>query len=890
MKTSPFKVMTTAALSAAVAIPAATLTVSADEVEVQQVAFELDGEVQVVDFEDYVDAWVSESGELYEYVNAASTEAIGVGDGEFVSYEALVNAIIDSDEDMTGQEVLAEVAADAEAHVDEDTVAEYSQWGEDDSAPSVESAEAVNLKQVEVSFNNENFDAKEAKDVENYVIEDSDGNDVAVSEAVVDGDKVWLTLEGNVDNQTDATLTMDEAVTGDEVESDLSFFDQTPPEVTNAEVIGNDTAKVKFSEPLAVEQDDNGNWVTPEGDDVEDAFELEQDGDKLFIKSVDFVKNNTEANIEVYSTFEDGTVDLSIDKMLEDYASFSVLSQSFELDVEEDTDAPEVVDYKNATQQSVTLVFNEDIELADGVDHTDFYHTNSGNTVDEDISDDTGDQYGAEVDGNELTLTFNENELPSGTAYIYIDGESILDKWDNVNNSQIRQEVEVTVDEEAPEVEQVKANSESELEVKFSENVDADSLDADNFQLLNENGEEDDVIDDVELGDDADTVIVTLDSNRDGEYSLVIEGVEDVAGNEMDEVTETFMIEDSTAIDTDDVDAKLYNEDGAYTVVVNYPERMDLEGKYAVNDLDRYTAVYDSDDDVSFADLEDVTLDVVDNGATVEITIPQDENPNFSLDADNSLEIGRVADASGNAISAYSFEKDLDGEGEVGYSAKATAVDTVELAFDDRVDFEVNDFTFYDQSDNVRTPSEVSTKIEDGKTVATIEFEDNFDSNVDADDGSGAYVEVPTDADDGDSLADSENRYGEPVSGGKEYISDSISPELESYDDIRVAHTDDSNEYSVELTFTEDVEGNADALGNYLTVDGYDFVTGDLTDKTFSVSNVDNDDNAVTLTVYDEDDSEFDFDIDLEPNRFLTDDQGNKAEFSESVTVEVYED
>ena len=91
----------------------------------------------------------------------------------------------------------------------------------------------------------------------------------------------------------------------------------------------------------------------------------------------------------------------------------------YEDEYEEDDDEPEIVGYKDATTEGVTLIFDEDIEIEDD-DDDNFYHTNSNNHVVEDV----------EVDGEELILIFSDddddNSLPEGTAYIYIEEDSII--------------------------------------------------------------------------------------------------------------------------------------------------------------------------------------------------------------------------------------------------------------------------------------------------------------------------------------------------------------------------------------------------------------------------------------------------------------------------------
>ncbi|MCA0970980.1 Ig-like domain-containing protein [Halobacillus litoralis] len=876
------KVLSSAALASALAVPAvagvAPQTVDAAE-NIETIAFSYDGEGYTVSYADYASALLDGEGDLYDKItsDSFSVAAVGIGDGVYVTYNALATAKLDNPETST-LELLEDLAADEDNLVDEDTVDSWDEY----EAPSdstgevmVDSVEVLNLKQIQVTLSSEVEETDELTNTDNYSLEDEDDEDYSFEDVTVDGDTVTLTLEEHVPNQTDATFEMDDVVLGETVTEDLSFFDTTVPEVNEAAVIGNDTVKVSFSEPLAVEKNEDDEWVTVEGgDSVEDSFELSQGNDTLFVRNVEFVKNNTEANVEVYSTFEEGTVDFSIDNELEDYAGFSLIGGDYELEVEEDNEAPEVVEYKDATRNSVTLVFNEDIEIADDATFESFYHTNTSNTVVEDTDEDkAGNQIGATVDGNELTLDFGDNELPEGTAYVYVDGEAILDKWDNLNESTIRQEVQVTVDETAPELLEVESDSETEATLTFSEDIDADSVDEDDFQILDADGEEEeDIVDDVTV--DGDEITLTFSEELSGDKAVVVSDIEDLAGNEIEETTKEFFVDDSTAIDVDDVTSTLYTDDeDVYTLVVNFPEEMATEGQYSVADLDKYQI---NDVNLDESDVE-ASIEVIDNRQAVEITIPTDNEEGLTVDSEDTLEVARVADAAGNPTNEFSFDVDIADATDISLDAEATSTDTVEVTINDRVDLEADDFDFEIGGVDVDI-EEVSTELDDGDTVATFVLEDEFNHEVD-----NVTLSIVADP-------DTTNSYDLQIASGEVTIADGVSPELGNAnddDEISREDTDVTNVQSVELTFTEDVEGNADALGNYLDVEGYTFVTVDdlseLDEDEFTIASISGDSATVTVYVYDAENN--DFTIDLDPSRFLEDEQGNDAVFPDTITV-----
>jgi hypothetical protein len=585
---------------------------------------------------------------------------------------------------------------------------------------------------------------------------------------------------------------------------------------------------VKFSEPI--------NF----GEDAKDAFDI--NNGEYFVKSVTPLNNNTEANIELYSKLDEGTVTLSIDNSLEDYAGFNLVATKVELDVVEDEEAPYVVDYKDATPNGVTLIFNEDIQLADDVTKADFYHTNSKNTVDQDIDPDTaGDQIGAEVEGNELKLTFKDNPLPEGTAYVYIDGEALVDLWGNVNENQIRVPIEVTVDKTKPEVKDIKVVSEDKIEVAFTEELASDSLDEENFTLLKD-GEEKDLVKKVFFKDaDNDVVVVEFSEKLTGEYALVIEDLEDIAGNEIEKSTVTFDVDDLTAPVIADFEATLYDADEELQkLVINFKEAMSVDGKYSVVDLEKYVI-----DNTSLADLDDVKIKAVENNTKVEITIPEDEL-DLTTGQDYQLQIARVADAAGNYTEKLSDKITVQDQGFVEFkSAEAVDTETIKVTFDDMfASFDYNDLKVVtnDTNEDEQDISGVTIDVDkDGNTVATIKLANELDFNATTDGTTGIKVKVVN--------TESENKYGESLQVNDEIVvDDKIAPELIKTDNEFVLT--DNNDNSITLTFTESVTAindNLAATDLVVKADGETLVAG--TDFTFDIDNTATGATTATLTL-----------------------------------------
>jgi hypothetical protein len=626
---------------------------------------------------------------------------------------------------------------------------------------AVESVTTDNLKQLTVKFNKE---IKEAGDEGNYELTVDDDSETLLDEEsdfALQADKktVVITLTHVAAQQEVVELAIEdiEAVDGsklaDTVVKDIELFDKTIPTVVAAKVVGNDTIKVTFSEPMmTVEEDD---------------FEVDG-GDYIIDTVVAANDEETEWNINLYSTLEEGKLELEVGTGIEDYAGYGTAKKTFELTVVEDKTAPVVVGYKDADQDEVTLIFNEDIQWVDGEKPAmgdNFYHTNTSN----DASD-------ASIKGNELTLTFTEedgeNELPEGTAYIYVVKEMIADLWDN-ENTKIAYTIEVTLDKTAPTVTKVEGgDDETQLEITFSEDMDVDTAeDVDNYAILDKDGKAvSDVIISAELTD-TDVVTITFDDDMTGDHSVVIENVEDLAGNEIVKVTKAFNITDVTEPDTEEFTAKLYNASAKGQMIkVTFGEAMAVEGKYSVLDLEKYN--YDNHD---IADFEGVTIKAVDGNKAVEIKIPShfdDADDYTDLLAGGDLVIARVADAAGNyTLGLVNPEITLLNEGSVAidrtadYSARVTAANTIVVTLVDKLTkFYAEDFVI--ESDGVAIlPARVRHTINaDGLSTVTFTLAEADEVNTNATTGTLASGDVITVRTLGTTR--SENIYGEKLATG----------------------------------------------------------------------------------------------------------------------------
>jgi len=673
--------------------------------------------------------------------------------------------------------------------------------------PVVLTAEAYtdNLIQVYVVYSQE-VDKDSAEDVDNYTLVDSEIADASLSD---DGVTVVLTLKENRDQQDVADLTIKNVkdLNGtaiDETTVEVAFLDTTIPTILDANVVGKDTFKVIFSEPMDKDELD------------EDAINVTADGSKMYINQLIPQSNNTEVLIKMYSNFKEGEVTLKIgSKFAQDYAGFSVIGKTFNLTVTPDEDAPEVIGYEKAKRDQVTLIWSEDIVVEGtnedgeltaedlGLDMMDdFYHTNSKNGANK-----------ITVDGNKMTIEFLRDEdndidtwLPAGTAYVYVLKEAVMDLWDNENDQQMIK-IEVELDEDPPEIDgsiEVKyvdedAQDATRIVIKFTETLNSDAAeDEDNYVVLNSKGDEiNNKIDDISYDGDKK---VTIDFNEEldyGDYSLVIKNVEDIYGNKMPSTEITFSVGDIKPPVADNFEAVIYNagEEGQM-LKVSFGEKMATTGKYKINDVEKYVV-----DDENLADIEDVKIKVVDDGEAVEITIPHEE---LKVKEEGSiLEIARVADAAGNYMKDLRAVRPITVTDEIEIvEAEATGPKTIKVKFSDNVaKFDAKDIKFRTVSGGVYSTEElkvaqVSTALDGGKTVATFTLKEelNYDATS-GEDNLAVVVSVEGQK--------SENVYEKKLKIAKYPIDDKIAPKV---DEVEF----EDNE--IIITYTEALEADDENL------------------------------------------------------------------------------
>lgn len=693
---------------------------------------------------------------------------------------------------------------------------------------------ATNLKQLVVEFN---MPIKKAGDEGNYIIETEDADATIDEESGFDLSDDKQTVVVTLTNKAAQQEVIDLTIKGIESESGLKLeettiegielFDNTIPKAVSAEVVGKYTIKVTFSEPIMVpylyEEIDPGE----DDEDIDDFFSI--DGGDYLIKKIEKLGNDTELNVTLYSALEEGTVEIEAKPAIKDYAGFGIPKKTFVLDVVEDEDGPVVVGYKDAKPNKVTLIFDEDVELLAEEDSEgfwpDFYHTNENNVADD-----------VKVEGKEVTLTFTTDSLPEGRAYIYIKKDALQDLWEN-KNAKISYVVEVELDEEPPVIDKVEQDKEDSLKLTFNEELDRDSAeDIDNYTILDKDGKEvkDIISSAVKTGDKE--VTITFNDNLSGEYTIVVQKVEDTSGNAMAKTTMSFTMKDTTPPVLDKFTAKLYNagNEKKQMIKVSFGEAMAVSGSYSVVDLDKYVInIINKTDDavedtINLGDWKNASIKAVDGNKAVEIKLPCDDDDalddgkQFALDPNAKtlkLVIARVADAAGNKMDALTKEVNIDKQGFVDVkSVELTAKDTVVITMTDKLTkFKTTDFfertssTTFDSvllkgdSEDVEITRIRHTINDDGQSVITLTLAENEKTTYLANTKENGNL---TASDmkfkpllNSDGKTDSANAYGETIDPTPVYVADKAAPVVE---EVYYVTTDDS----IIVVFSEEIDPN----------------------------------------------------------------------------------
>lgn len=625
------------------------------------------------------------------------------GDFAGIGYNALAADVVDASTTLIEKLVKAEA-------VDQKAAEELGLIKEEVSTFEVASVESLNLAETKVEFTKD-LDEK-ADNKENFT-------NFKVNKKSVKGikkldDKTLILFHAAVENGKTVKVEIKDVkdVDGDKLAkstTDVKFLDTVLPTLEGAEVIGKDTIRLTFSEAM---MDDNGLFNKK-------AFTItKENGSKVYLKNaVPAGQNNRQVDLKLLSSLKEEDYTIKVDTNITDYAKFGLID-SVTVSVEKDTEAPVVESYKDASQTSVTLVFDEDVE-ENGATANNFYHTNKSNKA-----------KSIKVSGKEVEVTFaDDTKLPQGTAYLFVDKEVLKDLWGNKSDD-IKVEIAIEEDNEAPIVESVEQGKGNKLiTVKFKAK-DLNKTEAEkrsNYTVTDKDGKKVDI---ASAKLDGDKVTITLKKEVSGDVTLTIKNLKDKENNKMDEEDFTLTLDDKNAPKFPakmEVVAVSGDENFFFTIKFDESGRMAEEGEYSVLDKDKYQVKYTDGTLKELKDIEDAELTLKEDGKSVVITIPAKDATKIT-----AVSIARVADTEGNTTA--NLVKTYSGRLEIVVSnliktesAKAVDKNTIEVTLGAKVDdIDFEDFKFTKNGSEAKVGSTDVKEDKDGKTVLVFTMENEL--------------------------------------------------------------------------------------------------------------------------------------------------------------------
>jgi len=570
----------------------------------------------------------------------------------------------------------------------------------------VEKISMNNLIEIVIDFNGE-VESGKADKKDNYSVDGKTIKSATISE---DNTSVTLLLKDKAEQEEELEVTVKTAagLTKDYT-GKVTAIDNTLPEAESASLTGPNSFEIVFTEP--VQATDDAEVTINDGTYGVSESKLSDSGRVLSV------------TLGV-SSLSEGTYKVRV-KGYKDYADFSILPKTFDVEYVKDTTAP-VATIKTASQNKVEIEFNKAVyrdgfygeEATLTVDY--FYHTYSAwkpNKVET-------------SDNKVYTLYFESDEsdakvylLPEGNVTVTVlkevDDAAIVDAWGNEMAEDAKLTATVVADNQAPVATKVEAEAEDKIVVTFDEDVEkADAEDADNYTIKKGGEEVDATISNIDYSREDKQATIQLDAKLSGgTYTIDIKDIRDssVSKNKMSAITLEFEVTDKTAPKL--VEAT-YLEDGDNTIIyATFNEEMKTSGDGSVLNKDNYRLGGN-------ALPEGVSLAMFgSDGKKVKITFKTEKLEGGS--AENLKLIARVADKAGNSVNAWGEGiEDLTktiGKEDVPEVTEVSLIsaDKIEIVIDKKLSrYPANGFIVV-KDNKEKSLGGISYKYEDGKSIIT---------------------------------------------------------------------------------------------------------------------------------------------------------------------------
>ncbi len=236
------------------------------------------------------------------------------------------------------------------------------------------------------------------------------------------------------------------------------------PTLEKIEGLGNKAIKLTFSEPVQSTST------------VADTFKL----NGSVVSGILSGSGTRTIIIELFAPLDTTEHTLSINNKIKDFADYNFVGLDAKFTVVEDKVAPTVVEVKDVTLESATVVFSEDVKPADAINGANYYWMNG-------TTKHFADGAVQAIDGKTYKLSFSgSNKLPAVATDLYI--QNIEDYSANTIADATKVSINPVIDQTCPEVVSEVFNDTNELKLTFNKAIDLSTFKTGNVVLKDSTG------------------------------------------------------------------------------------------------------------------------------------------------------------------------------------------------------------------------------------------------------------------------------------------------------------------------------------------------------------------------------------------------------------------
>ncbi len=525
----------------------------------------------------------------------------------------------------------------------------------------VSSVTATNLKEIAVKYS-QAVDKTTAENKDAYAVTKGLGV-IALDSATLQDDGVTVILVPTLaltNQATDYKIAINgvKAAAGTQVINvkDVKFtpVDAALPTLEKVESLGNKAVKLTFSEPVQLTST------------VAATFKID---DKV-VSGTATISGRT-LIIQLFSTLTAGQHSITSNNNVTDFVNYQLVEVTKTFDVVNDTTAPTIASAKDATLESVTIVFSEDVQLAEA--------TTAGNYLWKQGSTDKVATTVTKIDGKTYKVDFTVNKLPGYATDVFV--KNVKDYSGNVIAADSKISVTAVLDQARPEVltSVFDENNRNKLTLTFNKNIDTTSFSSSNVVVKDK---------DAKVVSNGYTAtfsgkIVTINFSSAlsaGTYTVEVSGLKDLTllSNAMMPYTLSLTVKNTTApVAAANVTGTLPN------FIISFDKAMDTTTSASILNPDNYFITYNTatTSNITGKLPEGTNLSPTNGNKGVIITLPS------GITVVSQLVVQGVKDTDGNVLSGFSktYAAGAIVSGLIPSAAKATGVKTIAVKFNQPV-------------------------------------------------------------------------------------------------------------------------------------------------------------------------------------------------------------